>query len=119
MKPLRYYLPERLRWRIVQLVDRLPGQCWSRLCDWAGTWSDEDPDGFRTWPWWAPWRPDQSGCRDDVAWLGAAPVDLDAVCADHQVVEAVLADDLDHARSIAPRGLVDALVALRDHRRAA
>jgi hypothetical protein len=71
VKPLRYYLPEKLRWRIIQMVDRLPSQCWSRLCDWAGTWYDEDPDNFRTWPWWAPWRPDQSGCREDVARCGS------------------------------------------------
>ena len=71
MKTIRYYLSESLRWRIVTWVDKRPGQCWSQLCDWAGTWSDDDPDGFRTWPWWAPWRSDQSGCRVDMARCGS------------------------------------------------
>lgn len=71
MKWLRYCLPERLRWRIVGLVNKLPGQCWSDLCDWAGGWKNDDPDGFAGFPWWAPWRPDQSGCRDDMARCGA------------------------------------------------
>ena len=70
-KWLRYALPERLRWRIVTLADKHPGQCWSRLCDWAGTWGDEDPDGFAGWPWWAPWRPDQTSCRADLASCGS------------------------------------------------
>lgn len=46
MKPIRYYLPESLRWRIVRLADHLPGQCWSDLCDWAGSWKDDDPEHF-------------------------------------------------------------------------
>jgi hypothetical protein len=70
VKSIRYYLPESLRWRIVRLVDHLPGQCWLDLCDWAGSWRDDDPDGFMGWPWWAPSRPDQASCRADMARCG-------------------------------------------------
>jgi hypothetical protein len=70
-KWLRYLLPERLRWRIVTLIDRRPNQCWSDLCDWAGTWKNDDPDGFIGWPWFAPWRTDQGHCRDDMQRCGS------------------------------------------------
>lgn len=71
LERLRYCLPERLRWRIIELVGKLPGQCWFDLCDWAGTWKDEDPDGFMGYPWFLPWRPDQGHCRDDMTRCGS------------------------------------------------
>jgi hypothetical protein len=45
------------------------------------------------------------------------PVDLHAVCRDAQLIDAVLADDIDHALLLGPAELVGALVALADTRR--
>ena len=60
------------------------------------------------------------GCpRYRRAWLRPEPVDLAAVCRDHQLVEAVLDDRIDHALLLAPASFVAALVALRDAGRAA
>lgn len=41
-------------------------------------------------------------------------VDLAAACRDEQVIDAVLADDIDHALLLAPADFVGLLVALRD-----
>ncbi|QJY46684.1 hypothetical protein [Pseudonocardia broussonetiae] len=59
---------ERLRWRIVRLVDKLPGQCWSELADWAGRWfAGDDPDE----QYGLPWRPQGWMCREDAARVGS------------------------------------------------
>jgi hypothetical protein len=55
---------QRIRMRIAQLVDRLPGQCWSGLVDWI---YDSTEDRGRGLPW-SPQR-DRS-CRADVARVG-------------------------------------------------
>jgi hypothetical protein len=65
----RFEIPEKLRWRIVHVVDKLPGQCWSRLADWAGRWFDPDPDSRL--PYGLPWRPQDWMCRQDAARCGA------------------------------------------------
>lgn len=58
---------ERLRWRIAELLNRLPGQCWSGLVDWVlYIWRD-DPD-LRTA---IPWRPIGDMCRRDFAQCGS------------------------------------------------
>lgn len=44
---------ERIRWRIAQLLDRLPGQCWTDLACWA-----LGVDRRRS-----PWSPVNSKCR--------------------------------------------------------
>lgn len=45
---------ERMRFRIANLVNRLPGQCWSELVDWVY--------GYRRWPWTS-----NGACRAAVA----------------------------------------------------
>jgi hypothetical protein len=45
------------------------------------------------------------------------PVDLHAVCRDAQLIDAVLADDIDHALLLGPPELVAGLKALADTRR--
>jgi hypothetical protein len=32
------------RWRVAQLMDKLPSQCWSSLVDWAQRRHEDDPD---------------------------------------------------------------------------
>lgn len=49
----------RLRWRIAELINRLPGQCWSDLADY--------PLGTRR----IPWAPISDMCRDDQARCGS------------------------------------------------
>jgi hypothetical protein len=52
-------LVERLRWRIVHVVDKLPGQCWTDLVVWAldGPVADSR----------LPWKPQTATCRSDAA----------------------------------------------------
>ena len=53
----------RTRWRIVQLLNRLPGQCWADLVMWAlRSWNEDEG----RWPW----RPISRYCRDDMAEVG-------------------------------------------------
>lgn len=47
------------RWRIADLMDRLPNQCWSDLVGWA---LGGDPERSRL-----PWRPIGELCRRDAA----------------------------------------------------
>ncbi len=54
------------RWRVAQLMDELPGQCWSDLVEWALRRHEDDPDT----PWndavrRLPWRPITGGCHED------------------------------------------------------
>lgn len=57
----------KLRWRIANLLDKLPGQCWSGLVDWVFySWRD-DPDLRKA----LPWRPISPGCRRDFAEVGS------------------------------------------------
>ena len=49
---------EILKWRIAELVDRIPGQCWARLTDY--------PLGNRR----VPWAPQASSCREDAERCG-------------------------------------------------
>lgn len=63
----------------------------------------------------AHWRP-----GSDCGICGVAdcaryrPVDLHAVCRDAQLIDAVLADDIDHARLLGPDKFVALLIALAD-----
>lgn len=54
---------ERIRWCIANLVDRLPGQCWTELVLWA-------LDGMRSSRHKGdnplPWRPIDDLCRRDL-----------------------------------------------------
>lgn len=61
---------ERLRWRIAGIVNRLPGQCWSRLVDWVlfEPEPDGEPEDRRRG---LPWRPIDAVCRRDAARCGA------------------------------------------------
>lgn len=61
---------ETLRWRIVNLIDRLPGQCWSDLADWAGRWFADDEDE-ESQDYGLPWRPISSRCREDLRNVGS------------------------------------------------
>lgn len=57
---------EKLRWRVAELVNRLPGQCWADLVGWAlDGW---DPDGEKR-PWTTPARLAQ--CQADAARCGS------------------------------------------------
>ena len=59
---------ERLRWHIVNVVDKVPGQCWSDLAEWAGRWmGGDDPDER----YGLPWRPQSEHCRLDAARVGS------------------------------------------------
>lgn len=59
---------ERLRWRIANLVDKIPGQCWSDLAEWAGRWTGaDDPDHT----YGLPWRPQGRTCGLDANRAGS------------------------------------------------
>ena len=51
---------ERIRWKIAELLDELPGQCWADLVFWVRRDRRED-DGRN----WNPWSPITSTCRSD------------------------------------------------------
>jgi len=42
-------LPERLRWRIVYLLDKLPRQCWAQSVMWALYGHDPEEGAYRPW----------------------------------------------------------------------
>ncbi|RAO26515.1 hypothetical protein PSN13_06543 [Micromonospora saelicesensis] len=50
---------EKLKWRIAELINKIPGQCWSDIADW--------PLGYKA----NPWSPQRSGCREDLARVGS------------------------------------------------
>ena len=52
----------KLRWKIANLLNRLPGQCWSGLASWAAN------GGVRGNRW--PWKPIDDLCRRDAARCG-------------------------------------------------
>jgi hypothetical protein len=56
-------LAVRLRWRIAYLMNRLPGQCWADLVQWAVTERREHLERR------LPWRP-VGACRVDLARTG-------------------------------------------------
>lgn len=59
---------ERLRWKIVDLVDRLlPGQCWPGLVSWA---LDGPRHARRMGDLVVPWRPINSTCRSELPRTG-------------------------------------------------
>lgn len=60
-------LRERIRFRIANLVDKLPGQCWADLVGWVYRDNRDDPD----WRSEIPWRPIGYTCRTDLARNGA------------------------------------------------
>lgn len=68
---------ERLRWRIVDMVDRLlPGQCWADLVSWV-----QDTPAMRAERGRLPWRPVGDMCRSDLprtgtCYCGALGVDV-------------------------------------------
>jgi hypothetical protein len=51
----------RWRWRVADLLNRLPGQCWSDLVMWALREHRGEP-GSRS-----PWSPATWACRQDLA----------------------------------------------------
>jgi hypothetical protein len=57
-------MTEKLRWRIADLMDRLPGQCWADLASWAlyGPRKVARDGESRL-----PWRPITAMCRRDAA----------------------------------------------------
>lgn len=60
------------RWRVAQVVDKLPGQCWSDLVEWALRRHEDDPDT----PWndltrRVPMRRQGEGCFDGARRNGA------------------------------------------------
>lgn len=60
---------EKLRWRIADLVGKLPGQCWADLVMWVLS----DRAERREWHprERLPWRPIGYVCRKDAARVGA------------------------------------------------
>jgi hypothetical protein len=52
-------LIEKARWRLADLVNRLPGQCWTRLV------------GFAMGDSRSPWQPQDWMCRDGAMRTGA------------------------------------------------
>lgn len=53
---------ERLKWRIADLVNRLPGQCWADLVMWAMSDEPVRDTGLRAA---LPWRPIGKRCIED------------------------------------------------------
>ena len=49
----------RVRWWIAGQLGHIPGQCWSRLVDWAIGWRK------------SPWSPVNATCRSDLAATGS------------------------------------------------
>lgn len=64
--PIR--LPEKLRWRIVAVVNRLPGQCWADLVGWVLAGRRERREWYLRER--LPWRPIQPNCREDLGRVG-------------------------------------------------
>lgn len=62
-KTTRTSRTERLRWRIVRLLDRLQGQCWADLVGWALEGPKRDNI--------MPWQPQGYSCRRDFDNTGA------------------------------------------------
>lgn len=58
-------LIEKLRWRIVSLLDRRPDQCWADLCTWALGNGDDGIRGLN------PLSPIGPVCRSDAARSGS------------------------------------------------
>lgn len=58
----------KLRWRIADLLNRLPGQCWSSLVNWALHDQKDDPD-WRSH--YIPWSPIDDMCREDARRCGS------------------------------------------------
>lgn len=52
-------MPEWLRWRIADLLNKLPGQCWTELVCWV---QRDRHEGLRSR---LPWRPVTPTCRSD------------------------------------------------------
>ena len=64
--PSKSWRDDGWRWRVAQLADKLPGQCWSSLVDWAQRRHEDDPDT----PFYdairrVPLRRMDDGCRSD------------------------------------------------------
>lgn len=55
MTRTRLILPEKVRWHVAYLLDRLPGQCWADLVSWVLGRSGR----------WSPWSPVESNCHRD------------------------------------------------------
>jgi hypothetical protein len=75
---LMWWLPGRgwrndgWRWRVAQVMDKLPRQCWSSLVEWALRRHEDDPDT----PWndlvrRMPLRRQDEWCRSDALRSGA------------------------------------------------
>lgn len=69
--PSKWWGQDGWRWRVATLVDRLPGQCWCDLVEWALRRHEDDPDT----PWndivrRVPLRRQSSGCFTDAQNVG-------------------------------------------------
>lgn len=59
-------MPEKWKWWVAGLLDKLPGQCWADLVGWVYRNRRDDPD----WRSDIPWRPIRT-CREDFARVGS------------------------------------------------
>jgi hypothetical protein len=64
-------LSETMRWRVVGLVNKLPGQCWADLADWAGRWWADEDGTYGGEPYGLPWAPQRASCRGDARRVGS------------------------------------------------
>ena len=63
---LDWYRNDGWRWRVAQLMDNLPGQCWADTVDWAQRRHEDDPDTpLRDLARRLPLREINAGCHDD------------------------------------------------------
>jgi hypothetical protein len=51
----------RWRWRVINLIGKLPGQCWADLVTWAQDGNREAVERADSWRGALPWAPNQ-GC---------------------------------------------------------
>jgi hypothetical protein len=61
-------MAEKLRWRVAVLMDKLAGQCWSRLVSWVLSDRKERNEWYLRER--LPWRPIDRVCREDLARVG-------------------------------------------------
>jgi hypothetical protein len=64
--PSKHWRQDGWRWRVATAVNKLPGQCWSDLVEWALRRHEDDPDTpFNDAVRRVPFRRQTQGCRDD------------------------------------------------------
>lgn len=105
---VRWWLPSKSwredgwRWRVATLMDKLPGQCWSDLVEWALRRHEDDPDTpwndlRRRVPWRVQDRSTSYGCHADARLNGAC------YCAKVRTAEA---DAVMTARGASPAAVI-------------